>query len=79
MKIHVKLFSILRDCVENYDPALGVYIELAPPAKVQDLIQKLNIPPDTAPVVSCNGRILKVHDCLEDGSAVNIFQPVAGG
>jgi sulfur carrier protein ThiS len=79
MKIHVKLFSILRDCVEGYDPDLGVCIELAPRARVHDLIQKLDIPADAAPVVSCGGRILKVHDRLEDGSEVQIFQPVAGG
>lgn len=79
MKIRVKLFSVLRECVEDYDPQLGVEIELAPQARVDDLIQHLNIPPDKAPVVSCDGRIMKPHDRLSDGSDINIFQPIAGG
>ena len=79
MKIRVKLFSVLRSYVEDYDPNLGVEIELAPQANVDDLIRKLNIPPAKAPVVSCGGRILKSLDALKEGSEVNIFQPVAGG
>ena len=79
MKIRVKLFSVLRGCVKDYDPQLGVEIELASHARVDDLIRHLNIPPDKAPVVSCDGRILKSDDFLTDGSEVNIFQPIAGG
>ena len=79
MKINVKLFSILRQCVDGYDPDLGVDLELAPQAVVADLIRHLNIPEDQKPVVSCNGRILKADDELQDGSLVQIFQPVAGG
>lgn len=79
MKIRVKLFSVLRECVKDYDPQRGVEIDLAPRARVDDLIRHLNIPPDKAPVVSCDGRILKPNDLLIDGSEINIFQPVAGG
>ena len=79
MKINVKLFSILRQCVDDYDPDLGVDIELAPQAVVADLIRHLNIPDNQKPVVTCNGRILKANDTLSDGSLVQIFQPVAGG
>lgn len=79
MKIRVKLFSVLRECVEDYDPQLGVEIELPPRARVDDLIQQLKIPHDKAPVVSCDGRILKSNDLLLDGGEINIFQPIAGG
>jgi sulfur carrier protein ThiS len=79
MKINVKLFSILRQRVDDYDPDRGVDIELAPHAVVADLIQHLNIPDDQKPVVTCNGRILKTTDILSDGSLLQIFQPVAGG
>lgn len=79
MKVKVKLFSILREYVDGYDPELGVAIELAPKAVVADLIRHLNIPADKKPVVSCDGRILQVNDELSDGSLLHIFQPVAGG
>jgi len=79
MKINVKLFSILRQCVDDYDPDRGVDIELSSQAVVADLIQHLNIPDNQKPVVTCNGRILKANDVLSDGSLLQIFQPVAGG
>jgi sulfur carrier protein ThiS len=65
--------------VEDYDPHQGVEIELGPQARVDDLIEQLNIPPAKSPVVSCDGRIMKPHDLLTDGSEINIFQPIAGG
>ena len=49
MKIRVKLHSVLRAYVEDYDPSLGVEIELAPQAHVDDLIRQLNIPSAKAP------------------------------
>ena len=79
MKINVKLFSLLRQCVADYNPDLGVDVELGPQAAVADLIRQLNIPENQKPVVTCNGRILKAEDTLSDGSQVQIFQPVAGG
>lgn len=79
MKVRVKLFSVLREYIEDYDSQLGVEIELMPGARVDDLVRHLNIPPDKAPVVSCDGRIMKPNDLLLDGSEINIFQPIAGG
>lgn len=79
MQVNVKLFSILRQCVADYDPDHGVDIQLAPESAVADLIRHLNIPEDQKPVVTCNGRILKAGDKLLDGSLLQIFQPVAGG
>lgn len=79
MKINVKLFSVLRQSVADYDPDTGVDVELVPGAVVGDLIRQLKIPLDTVPVASCNGRILQQDDPLSDGSVVHLFQPVAGG
>ena len=79
MRVNVKLFSVLRDCVPGYDPQKGVEAELPDGATMADLIRHLDIPPSKAPVVTCNGRVLKAGDVLGDGSALHIFQPVAGG
>ena len=79
MKINVKLFSVLRQYVAGYDAERGLDVELAPGMMVRDLIGRLGIPEDKAPVVSCEGRILKHSDLLRDGSVLHIFQPVSGG
>jgi sulfur carrier protein ThiS len=79
MLIKVKLFSVLRDRVDNYDPALGIELKMAAQAQVGDVIRHLKIASEQFPVVSCNGRILKAGDPLTDGSVLHIFQPVGGG
>jgi sulfur carrier protein ThiS len=79
MILKVKLFSILRQYAPDYDPDIGLEVELAPGALVSDLVLFLKIPPDKAPVVSCDGRVMKADDVLNHGSVVHLFQPVAGG
>lgn len=79
MNVRVKLFSVLRDYVPGYDPQEGVEVELPRGATVADLLSNLGIPAAKAPVVSCNGRILKPADVLIEDSILHIFQPVAGG
>lgn len=79
MKVQVKLFSVLRDYVPEYDPQKGVEVELSPKATVADLLSQMGIPMSKAPVVTCNGRIIKSSDHLMEGSVLHIFQPVAGG
>lgn len=79
MKVLVKLFSVLREYVPEYDPLKGVETELPRGATVADLLGHMGIPISKAPVVACNGRILKPADVLLEGSILHIFQPVAGG
>lgn len=79
MTIKVKLFSVLRQHVNGYDPDHGIDIEMGTTALVSDVIHFLKIPADQFPVVSCGGRILQQSDPLIDGSTLHIFQPVAGG
>lgn len=79
MRLKVKLFSVLREYVTDYDPELGLDVDLAPGARVSDLILHLKIPEEKAPVVSCNGRVLKAGDLLENDSVIHLFQLVAGG
>lgn len=79
MKLKVKLFSILQEYAPDYDPDIGLDVELGAEARVSDLILSLAIPPEKAPVVTCDGRVLKADDILNDGSVVHMFQPVAGG
>jgi sulfur carrier protein ThiS len=79
MRLTVKLFSILQEYAPDYDPDLGLDVELASDARVSDLVHFLKIPPDKAPVVSCDGRVMKADEMLNDGSLIHLFQPVAGG
>ena len=79
MQVNVKLFSVLRQYCADYDPEKGVDLELPADASVALMLEHLNIPQNKAPVVACNGLILKADDTLPAGGKVQVFQPVGGG
>jgi sulfur carrier protein ThiS len=79
MKVSVKLFSVLREYVPEYNPQKGVAADLIDGATVSDLLSHLGIPVSEAPVVTCNGRVLHHGDIIQKDSAIEIFQSVAGG
>jgi sulfur carrier protein ThiS len=79
MKVLIKLFSVLRDYVPDYDPEKGVETDLPEGSTVADMLSHLGIPMSKVPVVACNGRILQPADTIHKDSILHIFQPVAGG
>ena len=79
MKVLVKLFSVLRDYVPDYNPQKGVEAELSDGSTVADLLSHLGIPMSKVPVVACNGHILQPADTIHEDSILHVFQPVAGG
>jgi len=79
MKVLIKLFSVLRDCVPGYNHQTGVETELAVGSTVTDLLDHLGIPMSKAPVVTCNGLILQPGDTIHENSTIHIFQAMAGG
>ena len=79
VRVKIKLFSVLRDYVSNYDPEKGLAADLPADATVSDLLNHLGIPMSKAPVVICDGRILKSTDTILPDSTLHIMQPVAGG
>ena len=79
MKVLIKLFSVLRDYVPDYNPQKGVETELPDGSTVADLISHLEIPMSKVPVVTCNGRILQPADTIQEDSTLHIFQPLSGG
>jgi sulfur carrier protein ThiS len=79
MKVQIKLFSVLRDIVPDYDPTQGITLDLAHGTTVAQLLKQLEIPMAKIPVVTCNGRVLSSDTTLQNDCLLHIFQPVAGG
>lgn len=79
MKIRVRLFGTLGRDFPDYQPATGFEIEIPENATVGDLLAHLKIAESHKPVVAINGRIMKPNDCLQSGTAVQVFQSVFGG
>ncbi len=79
MKVLIKLFSVLRDYVPDYNPQEGVVAELPDDSTVTDLLGHLGIPMSKMPVVTCDGRVLQAEDTIHENSTLHIFQLVTGG
>jgi len=79
MKVGVKLFGALPAIYGGSRHQRE--LEFAPPdgARVQDLIDLLNIHDLRHVVITREGRILQAGDELKDGDFLTMFQPVYGG
>jgi sulfur carrier protein ThiS len=77
MKVHVHLYSILREKLSPESNSLAI-LELNADATLQDLLTKLDI--TRRVVISVNGE----HETdlsrrLQDGDRVKIFSSISGG
>ena len=77
LKIEVRLFNEL----ELYKPGEKniFHIELNQGSSVNDLLEKLKIPPITEYVILVNGRRVVEKTLLNNDDTIVLFSPVAGG
>ena len=78
MKIEIKLLTqfkqYLPDSMENGGP-----LEIAEPATVKHVLEKLGIPPDTPKIIMLNDRQGALEVEVAPGDRVTLFPPVGGG
>jgi sulfur carrier protein ThiS len=79
MKIHAKIFGILRQRFSDYSPDQGLELEVQEGTTAGDLLAYLEISDHQEGVVIMKGRALKREDKLTDGDWVNIFHTMYGG
>jgi len=79
MKVGVKLFGALPAIYGGSQHQRELEFDLPDGARVQDLIDLLNIHDLRHVVITRQGRILQAGDELKDGDFLTMFQPVYGG
>lgn len=79
MLINVKLFATLRRYAGDTSPGQPIPVELPAGATLQDLVQKLGIPPEETKVAFVNARPQELDWVLRPGDEVGIFPPIGGG
>ena len=80
MQIEIKLFTQLKQYLP--DPALAGssrYLEIAEPATVKDVLEKLGIPLDMPKVIMINERQGAMDDVMAANDRLTIFPSVGGG
>lgn len=84
MKVHVRLFASLREKLPDAERGRAI-LELAENGSLLDLIKRLGIEDELAQMVLRNGQPAPRAEAdragvvLEEGDAIAIFPPLAGG
>ncbi len=79
MEIEVKLFATLRDYLPKGSGRFSCKMEIDNTTRVQDILNRLNIPEEIPKILLINGVHAKKDQRLKDGDVLSIFPPVAGG
>jgi len=80
MQIEIKLLTGLKRYLPDPDLTGTVRtLEIAEPATVKTVLEKLNIPLDMPKVIMVNDRQGALDDPIASGDRVTVFPPVGGG
>jgi len=80
MQITVKLFATLgRFAPTGGTPGTPFFMEVPEGARVQEVLQLLNLPEEEVKVAYVNGRRREPDFILQEGDTIGIFPPVGGG
>ena len=75
MKIHVKLFAILR----KYASPANQDLDLAEGTTIRQVLQQLGVPEPEVAFVFVNSKRQKLDEPLSHGDELGVFPPIAGG
>ena len=79
MKVHVKLYALLRKHHPGPNRSLPLELELPDGATVADLVPALNLPPGLLRSAFVNNEASDLDAALHDGDQIGLFPPVVGG
>ena len=79
MKIQLKLYGNLRRLSPGGQAGAPIMMELQDGASLQDMVDRLEIPPEETKVAFVNGIVRGWSYQLQEGDQVGIFPPVGGG
>lgn len=83
MQVNVKLFAGLSEYLPPGSVQNSTLVQATGDAKINQLIERLNVPPARVQLVLLNGVFIKPDDRdstrLRDGDTVAMWPPVAGG
>ena len=79
MKVEVRLFSGLEECVPGTKFGQPILVEITDHFNGRALLEKLDIPEKMVFTILVNGVHKNPDEMLSDGDRIAIFPPVGGG
>jgi len=79
VKVHVKLYALLRKHHPGPNRSVPLEVDLPEGAVVADLVPALKLPGDIVRSVFVNNEAAQLQTPLKDDDLVGLFPPVVGG
>ena len=79
MKVEVRLFANLAKLLPPGSQKKRANVTVRKGATVEELLNKLNIPPKITNIIMVNGVHRNRETELKEGDVVSVFPPIAGG
>jgi sulfur-carrier protein len=79
MIVTIKLYASLARFSPGGLPGTPFIVDISDSATIQDLINKLAIPPEEMKISFVNGLVREPDWILSPGDQVGIFPPIGGG
>ncbi|MGA2957668.1 MAG: MoaD/ThiS family protein [Thermodesulfobacteriota bacterium] len=79
MQVELRLYASLGRYLPENREGNSCIMEIDPGTTVQELLHKLNIPPEAPKVIFLNGIHTRGDEVLKEGDRLGAFPPVAGG
>ena len=74
--VEVKLYATLR---KYADGAASVDVEIEPGQTIQQVLQRLGVPPEHTRIIFIDSRAAGLSDTLGGGEQIGIFPAIGGG
>lgn len=79
VKVEVRLFANLAKLLPPGSQKKRAEMTIRKGATINDLLDKLNIPPKVTNIIMVNGIHQNRETELKEGDVVSVFPPIAGG
>ena len=79
MSVSVNLSTTLRNFVPDYQPSLGLTLDIGAGLKASELAEKLGLPLQDIKIIMLNGKRVEPEAQVADGDRVGFFPAVGGG
>ena len=79
MPVSVSLSTTLRSFVPDYQPALGLTLDIEAGMKASELAEKIGLPLQDIKITMLNGKRVELEATIADGDRVAFFPAVGGG